>query len=655
MFRFLVCFVVFALALMPVGCSDTSTDPENEEEEEEEEETVYRGLLFDYQLETGNAVHTDITPGAGGSLTATGSNGVSYKLVISPEAVDTIHNITITPFSGLTITTLDSTVQDTSACLQGALFEPEGLEFDSLAVLTITFPGSGVDCSLSDDYRVILFDDESAFYEIMSTDVNQGTSALACTLTHFSNYGTDDMSDYDFLKYMIEGTAKYGKGFPGYSLLEKLISYSQEATLQGWDDLRVLAIQGCHPILDKLADNAIPGALADPGVSSFRLLHYYLEAAFRLAFDDIAHKLKNALDGVVRGHASAGQAQCAAGNHSAGKAMLWRALEWSQRGFIQSNPDAFEQLVEDMLDDCGDLNISLGSTASSLYNLAMDEGSLDACVFTLTLHISSPTGNDLEGKSVTIRQEGEPSNSHNGTTDAGGTFSVGMTGAMILGLTGCLPSKEATFIGETFHNGEWLRSNVRVTANKVPLFSSITYEHSYSASEGSANASTTASIIGQGTAACNAGPYSDCSSFFSRSYSTYSTSSSTVDVIPDTLLIPACRATPIYEVGIEDVSGLSVPYLTGIRVAAISDIFKNLYANVCGLDGSCSKIGFSIPTCAIETAGYCPPYTVYIAAIPGDELIFTSTGGSFDPYLWTGSDSNGYGTASMSITVGLGI
>ncbi len=461
------------------------------------------------------------------------------------------------------------------------------------------------------------------------------------------------MNDHDFLKYMIEETARYGKDFPGYSLLEKLISYSQEATLQGWEDLRALAIQGCHPILDKLADNAIPGALADPGVASFNLLHFYLEAAFRLAFDDIAYKLKNALDGVVRGHASAGQALCADGNHSAGTTMLWRALEWSQRGFIQSGPDAFEQGVQDMIDDCGDLNISVGSTVSSLYNLAIDENSLDACVFTLTIHLSSGTGADLEGKSVTIRQEGEGSNTHYGTTDAGGTFSVDMTGAMILGLSGCLPIKEATFIGETYHDGEWRRADVKVTARRVPLFSSITYEHSYAYSNEVGNWSTTASIVGQGTGSCFIGPYSDCSSYFSRSYNSSGTGSSTISVIADTLLMAACRAIPIYEVGTEGNSGLSVPYITGIEVMEISKIFQNLYARVCEWEGSCVNRGFQIPICTAEGVGHCPSFSyVWVPPFPGDGVTFTSSGGNFDPYLWSFSGDNA--SASMAITVGLG-
>jgi hypothetical protein len=651
MSRLFICLVLLFLVLSPVGCSDMTTTPE----EPEVDETVDFGLLFDYQTEPANAASADITPGAGGSVTATGSNGVSYSLVISPEAVDTIRTVTITPFSSLTITTMDSTVRDTSACLQGAMFEPDGLEFDSLAVLTITFPVSGVDCSLSDDYRVVLFDDDSAFYEIMGTGVNLGASSLVCTLTHFSNYGTDDMDDYEFLKFMIEGTAKHGAGFPGYSLIEKLISYAQEATLQGWEDLRVLAVQGCHPILDKLVDNALPGASADPSVSSFHLLHFYLEAAFRLTFDDIANKLKSALDGVVRGHASAGQALCAAGQHSEGKAMLWRALEWSQRGFIQTNPDYFENQIRDFIDDCGDLTITLGSSKGSVYNIATQEGSLDMCIFTLTVHVTSATGADLEGKSVAIRQEGTGANNRYGTTDASGTFSVDMTGAMILSTGSCVMTKEATFIAETQNNIEIFSATTKVTANAVPLSTSITYTHSYNVTAESSTWTTTASIMGIGEGGCYTTQLADCNGYLARSYHTSGPGQSTVDVYPDTLLMYACRARPIYEVITDGDSGLLVPYFTGVTVGDIRDIFNSTFATVCESDGPCSDIGFSIPTCRIEATGSCYSSSyVWVPNIPGYDLIFTNTGGGFDPYLWEYSHPDGYGSATMAITVGFG-
>ena len=93
----------------------------------------------------------------------------------------------------------------------GVWLEPAGLEFDSTVVLTITFPDTASG-GIGGDLRGIFIDPDRTFYTIMPTDIDTVASVLACTLSHFSIYGTDDVT-YEYLKTLIEETTEYGLEF----------------------------------------------------------------------------------------------------------------------------------------------------------------------------------------------------------------------------------------------------------------------------------------------------------------------------------------------------------------------------------------------------------------------------------------------------------
>jgi hypothetical protein len=643
--------LIVALAFWPVSCSNNTTGPD--EEDENGGDAVYGGLLFDYTTEPQNASSGAVSRALGGSVEATSSNGVVYSLEVPPLALASDQTITITPMAGLTITTMDSSAVDTSECLQGALFEPDGLEFEEPAVLTITLPAGGLDCASADSYSIVLLDDSSAFYEIMETEVGSGGLALTCSLTHFSGYATDDMDDYEFLKYLIVETSKAGLGFPGWDVLVKLLSYATQAQDNGWDDLSQLAIQGAQPILDKMADDAIRSASLDPSFVHITLMLKYTETADFWGFTGIESKLRTAIDTAVRAYASRGSSECAAGRHDAGKAMLRQAREWAMRGLILTGVDPFLEQIDDALSDCGDINITLSASTDEVYNVAIDEGQLNSCLVTFTATVTTPGGGPLEGKDVTIRWTRNYGIYSNGTTDSNGEFSATWTGAMILSTGGCVGIITEGFYAEAATSSEMFKSPiVDVTARQLPLMTSITYQHNYSDELDNV---VSAEIIGEGTGFCAGAVQTyTCTGYLSRTYHS-SNYSGTVDVIPDTLLMPACKASVIYEIATDGATGMDVPYVTAIRVSDISRIFKNLMAVNCPRVEGCRTTGFSMPTCAIEATGSCGTYAaVWIPALPGDGLEFANKGsGQFDPYIWSYSHFSGYGSSSLAITVGL--
>ena len=226
---FKVLMILALAAMIPASCGENTIDPVDDDGLP----TVYGGLLYDYEEESGNATTETVSPALGGTVRATGSNGVEYSLDIPPGAVAANQSITVTPLASLTITSMDSTIHDTSDCLQGVVFEPEGLEFAVPAVLTITLPASGVDSQLNAGHGIILFDD-TPFCEIADTEVDAGSRTLACSLSHFSGAAIEDMSDYEFLKYQIVETSKWGQGFPGISVLGKLLGSAEKAADNDW-------------------------------------------------------------------------------------------------------------------------------------------------------------------------------------------------------------------------------------------------------------------------------------------------------------------------------------------------------------------------------------------------------------------------------------
>jgi len=650
-------FVTYLLAITSIvlllNCGDNATAPGDDTGGGNGGGPTGRGgLFFDYDVEDENSASGVATPALGGTIQATGSNGVVYSLQVPPAAVEADETITITPLADLTITTIDSTVRDSSDCLQGALFEPDGLEFDEPAVLTITWPAAGLDCIPTGDYSIVLIDDTSAFYEIIPTEADLAARTLTCSLSHFSGYITDDMDDYEFLNYLIVETSKAGQGFPGWDVLAKLLSYAERAADNGWEDLRQLAVQGAHPIMRILADDAIAFAANNPFEGVLVQLLKYTESADYWGFDDIEADLRFAMDALVRRYATNGQAVCADGRHEEGKSMLRKAREWAMRGLIVQRFDEFLRLVDQMLADCGDISISLSASTDEVFNVAVDEGSLDRCAVNFTVEVTTPGGGSVADKDVTIRWTRDYSKFNHGTTDEGGYFSAYWTGAMILSTGGCLGAITEGFYAETYHNGEWYRTPViEVTARALPLSTSITYNHSYS---DDADKTCTASVMGEGTGFCAGGPGATCDGYFARTYD-MSNNGATVNVLPDTLLMPACRASLILEIATHEASGITMAYVAGIKVADISGIFKNLMATSCPWDESCRLTGFSMPTCAIEATGSCGTWSaVWIPSLPGDALVFDNKGGgAFDPYVWSYDHSSGYGSSSMYITVGI--
>ena len=65
-----ILLILVLAALIPVSCGENTTDPDDDGSPP----VVYGGLLYDYEVETGNARTATVSPALGGTVRATGSN-----------------------------------------------------------------------------------------------------------------------------------------------------------------------------------------------------------------------------------------------------------------------------------------------------------------------------------------------------------------------------------------------------------------------------------------------------------------------------------------------------------------------------------------------------------------------------------------------------
>ncbi len=621
------------------GCSDKSSSPADPTDGA----SAAGGLRISYQADVARAASGQVTPAGGGSVTATGADGVTYSLHVSPGAVDTAVTIVITPLSTLTVSRLDTGEPDTSACVRGALFEPSGLEFAPGAVLTFSYPSGGA-CALSPDFRIVSLDSSSAFYEIIPTTVDTGAPALSCTLSHFSGYGADD-HDYEFLKYLIIEASKHGRDFPGMDILSKLISYADEAAAHGWDDLKDLAVQGCRPVLSALANAAIAAAQSDPGESTLAVLAHYWDLALGFGFNDIAGRLAAAAEQVVRSIAAQGKAECEAGRHDAGRAILRRALDWILAGLVDD--EAFKQQVMDWLGDCGEISVTIVPSASLVRDVALNAGD-DGTYVIFDVSVTTFSGKPVAGRAVGVSLENTATHAGrgiaSGATDDEGRFSC------MYAYNWNSAEQPGTYAFKAYTFDPQIISSTVVVLARTRYTLHYTWDYSYSKSWATGSINDICSMRGAGTGRSSHDP--SCPTM-SRSYehvNQYELGPGRTQTYTDRLLempaATACQFTMRYTSSFIDADGFRIP----VSFISRATVHARTPMTVGRLERSASGHSESY----VDTVYTFDLATFFQGTFPvaGDKDLLYIDGMGFDTYSNTSTSPEGaIGTLSLSIAL----
>jgi hypothetical protein len=388
--------------ILIAGCS-----AESDQVPEEEHLGAVDVLDISYVTDDGRKATATITPESGGTVQAVNADGVVFDLTVGPGAIDSSLAVTITPFSLLSIKENEppasaasngvlsvgvsgaprpnSAQQQEAACVCGAYFEPDGLTFDSTAVLTVTFPQQGFDCDW-DEISIVSVDSSESLYEILPTTFDAGANALACTLAHFSGWGTHG-PDEDLLRRLINSAITYGNAAPSDEFVRLLASYRQWAVLKGWNDLADLAWNGAWAVFGKLTEAAIAGRDIDEMVRR-------LQEAQAWGFDDYVAQLGEAIDTEVRSMAARGRSLCGGRRYDEGRALMFRALDYAQRGLVED--PGFQTQVKSWLADCGALNVELIADKAIVYDLARSEDD-ERTFVTFEVRVTDMNGDPVDG------------------------------------------------------------------------------------------------------------------------------------------------------------------------------------------------------------------------------------------------------------------
>ncbi len=634
------CLIGLSMILIAAGCSDTGVGPAGGGDEDD---TGPGGLVITYETEPANAASVQVTPDSGGTVTASGSNGVTYSLEVAPGAVDSALTITLTPLSQLVISIMDTTIQVNADCPQGALFEPTGLEFDSAAVLTVTYPASGLGCLPTGGLKIVSIDSTSAFYEIMPTTVDLATSTLVCTITHFSGYGTDNVDDYDFLKYLIEETVKAGADFPGYDIVVKLLSYAKEAAANGWNDLSETATDGARPILEPLVSSAVSESQADPSASAMKLLQRYYDIVLWFGFSDMETELKNAMDGVTRAVASRGQALCGNDEHAAGRSLLKQALEWAMLGLV-NDAQSFSEQVDGWLADCGEVNLDVSVSNTTLRDVALSAD--DHSTFTtFDIHLTTYLGAPMEGENVGVSL-------YNQATGGGGTVASGTTDdaghVMLRYAWGPNESERAgAYRAVVFARSVTEEVDLELLKNTYTLRLNWDYSYSHTSTGFARVVSASYSGVGTGTGTSDPSCAPLTRTFtshheFDTGVGIQSYDLDLLDPTPQTACLFSVKSARQSEL----IDGINTPISRLVRVQVYVDA-PNVYGDLVEVASGPPAGDNYVDTTGVNNLRSNYGGTYYS---DGDLYLEYDPSSGFDIFSWDKDTDDGYGSGSLSIT-----
>lgn len=537
---------LLAAGLLLLGCSDDATAPVEDDGGGDTEET----FLVSWILDAGRAASAAVTAAAGGTIVATDADGVSYTLAVPAGALAADTLVTITPFSSLSIQGPGLTVcegcayPDTLCCVRGALFEPEGLAFDSAAVLTIHYPPA-VPMPPDTMGRIVLLDDDPDLYAPCSTAVDAGARTIETGISHFSGYGTDapdcDRLGFAFIEarermIALEGTESfYGAAGDFWSLRQAGFH------CDGFG----VCVEVCPGIADGV-DAWIELAAADHGAAlqsvfaaepadwaTINALVGHADAAAGLAGrcpPAGRAGLREAILGIIREKAGvmadAAWAECRNDNCEEGRAVLESLVDLADRGYIVDS--AFAQLLRTRIEDCcGGYEVSLAVQNPTILRAVISPGDEAMCTATFTVTLTTLSGEPVADTYVDL--ESDIPRLNGVTTDASGVGRQLLTVSDLgsgdrFDCAGSLVKEVTAHYYDSNNSEHYYSDPVTVTFQNFIVSATVTYQYSFDEYEDAENfGSGSASVTGGGWNYANSAWMSRCDGYFNgtlrRAYS----------------------------------------------------------------------------------------------------------------------------------------
>jgi hypothetical protein len=655
----LICMLAMA------SCSGDSSGPADDGGGKTEQFAV------SYAVENDRSAEETIAAVSGGTVEATGSNGVVYRLTVPAGALATDTLVTITPVSDLAVTgpgtfTCASSCPEIDCCVTGALFEPEGLEFDTLVTLEIIFP-AGEEFPFDSTAGVFMFDSPYSVIGTCESDVDFAAKTLTAKIWHFTGYGTA-ASDCERLTGLYLGMKANAEAMAGtrgffydlYSLVQ-LISLNRACDPAG--------ISGCHELCEGL--NTLVMAAAQSAVGSHRsalLLRYPASptspgeiedlteeldrAQYFSGIEELSYDMQNFREAVTgrilamaQTLAAEARSLCSARECLEGHNLLYFIKDLGAKGYITDA--AFMANVETWIEDCcGGWRLSMSIDKSEILRAVINPGDEDMCVATVTLKLTTSSGEPVEGVYLDVDLE-DGVNLAGGDSDENGEYEVSFS-SVALGYGErfyCVDmlQKEITSSVYDPERSETVEADpIIVTFRNFTVSTTVNYSYTAVKDEDAENhGTTTCTIIGGGTNYANTigNCETTCTGVITRSFNS---AGCTNGECGETIMLAGAEATGcLLRPNLDYVDrgdGVRIPVLLGLNFLA-TPITDGVHLQSC-LEGDCVDFWTDLRS-RVEWPGY--------GGIP--EYWEISAEGAFEPLHWTFSETSETSSKEATLTI----
>jgi len=658
----LICLLAMA------SCSGNSSDPVDYGGNGNEVET----FEVSYTAENDRAVDELISAASGGTVEATGSNGVIYRLLVPAGAIASDTMVTITPVSGLTVTGPGTFIcagscVELDCCVTGALFEPEGLEFDSLVTLEIIFP-AGEEFPFDSVGTVFMFDSPYSVIGACESEIDFAAKTLTARIWHFSGYGTGAadctrLNEF-YLALQANADGAAGLDYFFYSLydLVQITSLNRACDPFGNDchemceGLNVIvvsaalgalqshrgAILSLHP-----ASPSSPGDIDDLIEELGRAQHFSQVPGLSSEIQFFTEALLGRILAMAQSLADEAQLLCSSGDCSDGEDLLDYVLSLGQRGIITD--EAFLSSAEDWREDCCSFwRLSMTADKTEILRAVVGEGEMDMCVCTLTLKLTTSSGQPVQGEYINCKWDYYSAiHLPGGETDENGEVEVFITSLQLGSGENfyCAEMVQGAVIAEAYNSetSEYATSDpIMLTFRNFTVTTTVNYTYTAVKDVDTENFGTaTCTITGGGTNYANTGSYCEttCSGIITR---TYNSAGCTNGECGETTMlagaeISGCLLRPNLDY-VDRGDGIQIPVLLGLNFLA-NPLTDGVQLQSC-IEGDCVEFWTDLRS-RVEWPGY--------GGIPDYWEI--SPTGSFEPLNWTFSATSDVSSAEARLTI----
>lgn len=651
------------------SCSGSTSGPGGGDETPE-------SFSVSYTAEIGLAVSGVVSASSGGSIEATGSNGVVYRLSVPAGALQSDTTVTITPLSSLDVSgpgTFICSVDcpETDCCVTGALFEPDGLEFDSLVTLEVEFPMAGT-FPFDSTAAVYMFDSEDDLWAACESETDYDSRTLTAHIWHFSGYGTG-ASDCERLMAMYEiyrVTANALAGQRGFFYELYLLVHIKSANLKcdpsGWGECAEMCT-GLNELVSNAAIQALTAhqatllSIYPASPATIEGVEHLAEELSQVAsFSNIEElstyvqifegaMLQRIYD-MAQDLASQGQQLCSSGDCDGGRALLSYVESMGERGLVTN--EAFLTNVSNWLEDCCSFwRLTITTDRTEILRAVVNDGDEDMCVATLTLKLTTSSGQPVQGVFLDCDLDPSGVNLPGGESDENGEWKVIVT-ARSLGygekfLCEGLLYREVISSVYNSETSEWTYADpVMLTFKNFLMTTTVNYTYTaeeYEDAENHGTESCTISGGGSSYANVNGTCSTSCSGNITRSFSSSGVlnGASSANTLVGGIEVPGCllRARiETYDRG----DGVLLYAFTGMDFYHIN-ITDDVQIQLCS-DGECDDFWTNLSSW-VEWPGY--------GGIPD---FLENVTGTFEPINWTFSETSEIGSkdATLNITLEVG-